>query len=71
MLFVAAEDLQIATVDLESRVTVLEENGGGDGNNSISELEDRVETLEGTVAEHGERITSTESHIEGAKYLYK
>ena len=45
-------DLQATTLALDFRVTVLEENGGSDGNSSVTELEVRVETLEGTVADH-------------------
>ena len=37
-------------------MTALEENGGGDGNSSVAELEVRVETLEETVADHESRI---------------
>ena len=37
------------TFSLEVRVTNLEDN---DGNSSISELETRVEILEGTVSDH-------------------
>ena len=33
-------------------MTVLEENGGDAGNSSVAELEVRVETLEGTAADH-------------------
>ena len=46
-------------------MTVLEENGGGNGNSSVAELEVRVETLEGTAADHETRISTTESDIEG------
>ena len=42
----------------------MEENGGGDGNSSVAELEVRVETLEGTTADHETRI-STESDVAG------
>ena len=50
---------------LDFRVTVLEENGGGDGNSSVAELEVRVETLEGTAADHETRISATESDFTG------
>ena len=53
-------------VDLNTRVVVLEENGGGNGNSSVAELEVRVETLEGTVADHETRIIDMESNVEGA-----
>ena len=46
-------------------MTILEENGGGDGNSSVAELEVRVETLEGTAADHETRIFASESDIEG------
>ena len=45
-------DLQATTLSLDFRVTVLEEDGGSDGNSSVAELEVRVETLEGTAADH-------------------
>ena len=57
--------LQDTTLDLDSRVTVLEENGGSDGNSSVAELEVRVEELEGTAADHETRLTTTETDIEG------
>ena len=47
-LHIVITDLQYTTLNLDSRVTVLEENGGGDGRNSVAELEVLVETLEGT-----------------------
>ena len=47
-------------------MTVLEENGGGDGNSSVAELEVRVETLEGTAADHESRISATESELTGS-----
>ena len=50
---------------MDFRVTVLEENGGDDGNSSVAELEVRVETLEGTAADHETRLTATETDIEG------
>ena len=58
-------DLQDTTLALDFRVTVLEENGGSDGNSSVAELEVRVETLEGTAADHETRISTVESDING------
>ena len=54
-------DLEAATVDLDSRIMVIEENG----NQTITELEAKVETLEGTAADHETRISSTESDVTG------
>ena len=58
-------DLQDTTLALDFRVTVLEENGGDDGNSSVAELEVRVEILEGTAADHETRISATEAEIMG------
>ena len=58
-------DLQTTTATLDFRVTVLEENGGDDGNSSLAELEVRVETLEGTAADHGTRISAVEVDFTG------
>ena len=58
-------DLQATTLALDFRVTVLEENGGGDGNSSVAELEVRVETLEGTADDHETRISAAEIDING------
>ena len=55
---------------LDFRVTYLEENGGGDGNSSVVELEVRVETLEGTAADHETRISGTELDINGTVFMY-
>ena len=44
-------DLQDTALDLDLRVTDLEENGGDGRNSSIAELEIRVETLEETTAD--------------------
>ena len=52
-------------IDLDNRVVVLEENGGNDGNSSVAELEVRVETLEGTAADHESRLTTAETNING------
>ena len=46
-------------------MTVLEENGGGNLNSSVAELEVRVETLEGTAADHDTRISVIELDING------
>ena len=67
---VIVADLQETTLALDFRVTVLEENGGGDGNSSLAELEVRVETLEGTAADHESRISITESDIIGGFTVY-
>ena len=58
-------DLQNTTVTLDFRETVLEENGGGDGNNSVAELEVRVEALEGKIVDHETRISAAELSING------
>ena len=50
---------------MDFRVTVLEENGGGDGNSSVAELEVRVETLEGTAEDHETRISAAETDVTG------
>ena len=57
--------MQDTTLALDFRVTVLEENGGGDGNSSVAELEVRVETLEGTAADHETRISDAELDVNG------
>ena len=57
-------DLEAATVDLDSRVTVIEENG----NQTISELEVRVETLEETTTDHETRLAAAEENIQGKNY---
>ena len=57
--------LQDTTLALDFRVTVLEENGGGEGNNSVAELELRVETLEGTADDHETRLTAAEADVTG------
>ena len=58
VLLIVSAGLLATTLALDFRVTVLEENGGGDGNSSIAELEVRVETLEGSTADHETRIFS-------------
>ena len=54
----------VLNLDLDTRVVDLEENGGSDGNSSVAELEVRVETLEGTAANHETRLTTAETDIE-------
>ena len=55
-------------MELDDRVTDLEENGGGGGNSSVAELEQRVETLEGTAANQETRLTAAEENIQGNVY---
>ena len=50
--------------DLDSRVTIIEENG----NQTISDLEVRVETLEGTASDQGTRISAAEADINGKSF---
>ena len=50
---------------MDLRVSTLEENGGDDGNSSISGLELRVETLEGVTANPDVRLLVAEENIEG------
>ena len=50
-------------------MTVLEENGGGDSNSSVAELEVRVETLEGTAADHDTRISAVEVDVNGKNFF--
>ena len=50
------------TVELDSRVTALE-NGGS--NSSVAELEFRVETLENTTTDHETRISASETDVDG------
>ena len=57
--------MQATTTTLDFRVTILEENGGSDGNSSVAELEVRVEELEGTAADHETRISSAELDVTG------
>ena len=49
----------------------MEENGGGDGNSSVAELEVRVETLEETADDHETRISTAEGNIEGKVFPNK
>ena len=60
-IIVLIADLQATTLALDFRVTALEENG----NQTLTELELRVETLEGTVAHHETRISAAEVDIDG------
>ena len=41
-----------------------------DGNSSVSELEVRVETLEGIAADHETRISTVESDVIGIPFLF-
>ena len=63
--------MQDTTLALDFRVTALEENGGVDGNSSVAELEVRVETLEGTAADHETRISAAEVNVEGKAFKNK
>ena len=54
-------DLEIASAQLDSRVTIIEE----DGNQTLAELDVRVETLESTATDHETRITAAEANIQG------
>ena len=58
-------DLEGTTLQLDFRVTTLEENSGDGGNSSISELEVRVESLENTSTDHETRLSAAEANIEG------
>ena len=60
----------LSNLDLDTRVVDLEENGGSDGNSSVAELEVRVETLEGTAADHETRISGVETDINGKRFLF-
>ena len=62
-------DLQDQTLALDFRVTALEENGGGDGNSSVAELEVRVETLEEITADHETRISAVETDVNFCNYF--
>ena len=56
-------DLQDTTLAQDFRVTILE----SDVNSSKAELKVRVETLEGTTADHETRISTTESDVAGRR----
>ena len=58
-------DLEDTTLQLDFRVSTLEENSGGDGNSSINELEVRVESLENTTTDQETRLSHAETNIEG------
>ena len=62
--------MQGTTLALDFRVTALEKNGGGDGNNSVVELEVRVEVLEETAEDHQTRISAAELNIDGKCFLF-
>ena len=51
-------------------MTVLEEDLGSDGNSSVAELEQRVETLEETTADHETRISDIDSDVTGNSIIY-
>ena len=46
----------------------MEENAGDGSNSSVAELEVRVETLEGTAADHETRISAAEADINGNQF---
>ena len=54
--------LQTVTIELDGRVTDLEE---GAGNDSIAELEVRVEALEVTAKDHTSRLFTQEGNVVG------
>ena len=58
-------------MSLDSRVTVLEENGGDGGNSSVAELEVRVEALEGTAADHETRISAVQADVNGKNFSFE
>ena len=60
-------DLEDTTLQLDFRVTILEENGGDGGNISVAELEVRVEILEGTTADHETRLKANEENLQGVR----
>ena len=53
------------TITLDFRLTAVEKAVGSRGNSTVAELEVRVETLEGTAADHETRISETESDVTG------
>ena len=55
------KDVQTSIFSLDFRLTTLEENG----NQTIIELDARVENLEGTAADHETRISTAEADING------
>ena len=62
--------LEDTTVQLDLRVTTLEENSGSGGNSSIDELEIRVEDLESTTINQEARLTTAEANLEGMARLH-
>ena len=60
---------QTTILSLDFRLTFVEENGGDDGNSSVSELKVRVETLEGTAVDHDTKISTTEVDVNGTIFL--
>ena len=52
-------------MSLDSRVTTLEENVG---NSSVAQMEVKVESLEGTTADHETSISSLEADVNGRYY---
>ena len=69
--FINLHLIQTSIFTLDFRVTTLEETGGDDGNSSVAELEERVEALEGTAADHETRISAAELDITGITLLFK
>ena len=65
--YLFTSDIESTTLALDFRVTALEENGESDGNSSVAELEVRVETLEGTAANHETRLATAETDIKGLR----
>ena len=63
-ILIAIAGLLATSLALDFRVTGLE-NGVIGLNSSMVELEVRVETLEGTAADHETRLTTAETDIEG------
>ena len=57
----------MTTISLDFRVDTLEDSVG---NSSVVEVEMRVETLEGTAADHETRISTTEVDINGNTVLH-
>ena len=50
---------------LDSRVSVLEDNGGNDGKRSITGLLERVVTLKTAATDHKTRLTTAKADIKG------
>ena len=64
LFFLIPSDLHVTTISLDLRLTTLEENG----NQTLTELEVKVETLEATAADHETRISAAEVDVDGRKY---